>query len=195
MGTAGAETPVLPLCRLGGATVIGRMPRDRMLRLLIPDLRVESVWELTADRLRQMGVDAVLVDVDGTLKNYRAASLFPESVAWLESLRAANIGVCLVSNGRTERIRLAAERLNVPFVTKALKPFPFVCRRVVRRLGFDRSRTALVGDQIFADILAGRLAGLRTILVRPIRPEEEPWFTRIKRPVERLVLRWLDRRQ
>ena len=47
----------------------------------------------------------------------------------------------------------------------------------------------MVGDQVFADILAGRLAGLKTILVDPIHPEEEPWFTRLKRPPERWVLR------
>lgn len=166
-----------------------------MLSWVTPDLRVESVQELPPERLRQMGLHAVLVDVDGTLKNYRAESLPPQAVAWLESLRAAGLGVCLVSNGRTGRIRLAAEHLGVPFVSKALKPLPFGCRRVMRQLGFDGGRTAMVGDQIFADVLAGRLAGLRTILVRPIHPEEEPWFTRMKRPIERLVLRWLDRRQ
>ncbi len=165
-----------------------------MFRLLVPELRVESIQDLPPDRLRQMGVDAVLVDVDGTLKNYRAASLPAQAVAWIESLCAAGLGVCLVSNGLTGRIRLAAQNLDIPFVPKALKPLPFECRRVVRRLGFEPRRTAMVGDQIFADVLAGRLAGLRTILVRPIHPEEEPWFTRMKRPAERLVLRWLDRR-
>ena len=38
----------------------------------------------------------------------------------------------------------------------------------------------VVGDQIFADILAGNLAGVFTILVTPIKPEQEHWFTRIK---------------
>ena len=45
-------------------------------------------------------------------------------------------------------------------------------------------RTAMVGDQVFADVMAGRLAGVFTILVRPIHPEDEPWFTRWKRPWE-----------
>jgi len=49
----------------------------------------------------------------------------------------------------------------------------------------------MVGDQLFSDILAGRLAGLFTILVRPTSAEE-PWFTRIKRPVERRVLRRIN---
>ena len=48
--------------------------------------------------------------------------------------------------------------------------------------------TAIVGDQIFADVMAGRLAGIRAILVDPIHPEEEPWFTRLKCLPERAVL-------
>ena len=28
----------------------------------------------------------------------------------------------------------------------------------------------MVGDQLFADIMAGRLAGIRTILVKPMHP-------------------------
>jgi predicted HAD superfamily phosphohydrolase YqeG len=49
----------------------------------------------------------------------------------------------------------------------------------------------VVGDQLFADVMAARLAGLASILVRPIHPEEEPWFTRLKRPLERVLLRRL----
>ncbi|MDO4558656.1 MAG: hypothetical protein Q4C47_06805, partial [Planctomycetia bacterium] len=35
----------------------------------------------------------------------------------------------------------------------------------------------------------GRRAGVTTILVEPLSPEEEHWYTRMKRPFERLVLR------
>jgi HAD superfamily phosphatase (TIGR01668 family) len=165
-----------------------------MIRLFTPDLRLQSVLELDLGRLRSLGLDALLLDIDCTLKRYREESLPPETAAWLEGLRAAGIGLCLVSNGRTRRISALAEPLGVPFACRALKPLPFVCRSMVRRLGFNRARTALVGDQVFADLMAGRLAGLFTILVQPLHPEEEPWFTRIKRPLERLVLRRLDGR-
>ena len=50
----------------------------------------------------------------------------------------------------------------------------------------------MVGDQLFADILAGRLAGLTTFLVEPIHPEEEPWFTRLKRGPGTLVVASLN---
>jgi len=165
-----------------------------MLHWMIPDYRIQSVLELDVQRLRALGIDALLLDVDCTLKNYRAKEVRPEVAAWFDSLRAAGIGICLVSNGRGRRIGAFAEKYGVPFVGKACKPLPFGCLRAIRREGFDPTRTAMVGDQVFADIMAGPLAGLRTVLVEPIQPEEEPWFTQLKRPWERRLLGWLQRR-
>jgi predicted HAD superfamily phosphohydrolase YqeG len=59
----------------------------------------------------------------------------------------------------------------------------------MRQLNANRKETAMVGDQVFADVLAGRFAGIRTILVTPIHPEEEPWFTQLKRGPERWLLK------
>jgi HAD superfamily phosphatase (TIGR01668 family) len=159
-----------------------------MLPFVAPHLRVESVLDLGVDRLADLGLDALLLDVDCTLKRYRAETVSAEVAAWLDALREAGIGLCLVSNGLSARIGRFAETVGLPFRGKSGKPLPFGLRAAVRKMGFDRRRTAMVGDQVFADVMAGRLAGLTTILVRPIHPEEERWFTRMKRPFERLVI-------
>jgi len=163
-----------------------------MLRFLSPHLRLENVCQLSLHRLRNLGLDALLLDVDCTLKRYRDEEVTPDVGAWLDELRTGGIGLCLVSNGLGGRVRRFAEKLDLPFVSKALKPFPFGCRAAVRKMKFQPSRTAMVGDQLFADVMAARLAGLTSILVRPIHPEEEPWFTRLKRVPERCLLRRMD---
>lgn len=165
-----------------------------MFGFLSPHLRVKSVLDLSLDRLRELGLDALLLDVDCTLKRYSHERCGEEVTDWLDQLRGAGIGLCLVSNGRGPRIRAFAEHYELPFAATAMKPLPFRIRRTVRRRGFDRKRTAMVGDQLFADIMAGRLAGLFTILVEPIHPEEEPWFTQLKRRPERRLLRRLDKK-
>lgn len=160
-----------------------------MFHFLTPHHRVASVLELTPQRLRDLGLESLLLDADCTLKRYRSAECAPGVAEWLESMRQAGIGLCLVSNGLGERIGRFAAAAGVPFVAKAMKPLPSGCRRAMRTMGFRRESTAMVGDQIFADIMAGRLAGLTTILVDPVHPEEEPWFTRLKRRPERWILR------
>jgi HAD superfamily phosphatase (TIGR01668 family) len=136
-----------------------------------------------------LGLEALLLDVDCTLKRFRDEEPAPEVVAWLDELRRGGIGLCLVSNGLDGRVRRFAEKLDLPYVSKALKPFPLGCRAALRKMKFLPSRTAMVGDQLFADVMAARLAGLTSILVRPIHPEDEPWFTRLKRGPERWLLR------
>lgn len=159
-----------------------------MLRVLTPNLRVDSVCELSPQRLRQLDLHALLLDVDCTLKRYHEEAVSPEVAVWLAELRGAGIGLCLLSNGMGRRIARFAGRIDLPFVAKALKPLPFGVRRAVRQLGFPPRHTAMVGDQLFADVMAGNLAGLFTVLVRPIHPEDEPWFTRLKRGPERRLL-------
>ena len=159
-----------------------------MLPLLRPHLRLASVLELDVAALRVLGLDGLLLDLDCTLKDYPAQDISVEVQTWVQTLRSAGIRLCLLSNGRPGRIERFARLLEVPFVAQAFKPLPFGCRAALEKIGLPRARTAVVGDQVFADILAGRLAGLFTILVHPTSPEE-PWFTRLKRPFERLVLR------
>ena len=157
-------------------------------RIFQPHLRIESVTELTPERLAELGLRSLLLDVDCTLKRYRSEEPLANIAHWMTSMKAANIGLCLVSNGRSVRIRPFAENVGIPFVARALKPLPFGCNTAVQSMGFDKKTTAMVGDQVFSDLLAGKWAGLFTVLVTPISPEQEPWFARVKRPFERLVL-------
>ncbi len=159
-----------------------------MFHFLTPHYRIASVLELTPSRLRGLGLESLLLDADGTLKRYVSQQCVPGVAEWLDELRQAGFGLCLVSNGLDERIARFAQPLGLPFVARALKPLPLGCRKAMRMMGFHRESTAMVGDQLFADVMAGRLAGLTTFLVNPIHPEEEPWFTRLKRGPERWFL-------
>jgi uncharacterized protein len=164
-----------------------------MLSFVTPDLRLASVLDLGAGHLRELGLHGLLLDVDCTLKDHGARQFGAEVVAWTRGLREVGIRLCLLSNGRPARIGALARGLDVPFVARAFKPLPFGCRAALRKLGLRDHQVAVVGDQLFADVLAGRLAGLYTILVHPTSPDE-PWFTRLKRPLERRILRGIEGR-
>lgn len=132
----------------------------------------------------------MLLDVDCTLKFYRSKTLLPEIAAWLERKQKQGFYFCLFSNGRKGRISRLAEELELPFYAPAFKPFPSGCRKAMQMLNLDPQYTAVIGDQLFTDVIAANLADIRSILVKPLRPYEEPIFTRVKRPFERLVLKW-----
>lgn len=144
--------------------------------------------DLTPRRLERLGIRALLLDVDCTLKRYSQPMPEQDILDWLTELREAGFFLCLVSNGKEGRISRTASELGLPYIALALKPFPNGCLRALKRHSLSARETAMVGDQLFADILAGNLAGLTTILVTPIHPEEEHFYTRIKRPLEKFLL-------
>ena len=160
-----------------------------MLTMFYPNFLVDSVLELTLDRLMSLGVKLLLLDVDCTLKQYKNQEPEPGILEWLEEIKKSGIQACLLSNGVAKRIEPFAKSVGLPFIAQACKPFTSGCTLACRTWNCDPSTALVVGDQIFADVLAGNWAGMRTALVKPIHPEQEHWFTKIKRPFEKIVLK------
>ena len=83
--------------------------------------------------------------------------------------------------------------LKLPAFYKAGKPFTKNIKRAMVRMGTTREDTILMGDQVYTDVLAAHLAGIRAILVPPIKDKRDP-LTRFKRILERPVLKKYKRK-
>ena len=75
-----------------------------------------------------------------------------------------------------------------PFVGKAGKPLKKGFNELAQKFGLELNQIAMVGDQLFTDILGGNRAGCTTILVTPINIKIEPGFVRFKRFFEKPFL-------
>ena len=53
-------------------------------------------------------------------------------------------------------------------------------------MGVEAREAVLIGDQVFTDVMAGNLAGVRTILVEP-QSTSDLWYTHIFRVFERAI--------
>lgn len=156
------------------------------MRLLTPHRAVASVADLDPRSLVADGIRGVVLDFDNTVIPWGAAAPAPAAAAWVRGLHAAGVRTCIVSNNFGLRVREVGRLLQVPVVGWALKPVPVGLWRAMAIMGTRPRETALVGDQIFTDVLGGNLLGLRTILVEPLSPHEFP-TTRLVRWVERRV--------
>lgn len=159
------------------------------MALLRANRYVASVEHIDVDELVDGGVRCVLVDRDNTLVP-RDTKVAPQAVRdWLAELAEVGIGVCMVSNNfHTSSVCASAADLGIRVVHHALKPAPFSVRRALRMMGATAEQAILVGDQVFTDVMAGNLAGVRTVLVRP-QCQTDLWFARPVRALERMVLR------
>jgi uncharacterized protein len=156
--------------------------------VLAPDLYYSSVLAIDLDALERDGVRALLLDLDNTLLPRDTNVVPDETRRWAQRVHAAGFEVCLVSNNWHERVKAVADELGFGLVDKALKPFPFAFRRALRECGTSAEHAAVVGDQIFTDILGGNLLHMRTILVQPLSRTDLP-HTLLLRHLESLVLK------
>lgn len=155
--------------------------------MLTPDLYLHSVLEIDLDALKARGVDTLLVDLDNTLLPRDSDAIPADIVAWSKALRADGFTVCLVSNNWHERVHAVARELGFSLVAKAVKPLPFAFLRALKLVVSTRGRTAIVGDQLFTDVLGGKLLGIMTIMVLPLSASDLP-HTLLLRRVERVLL-------
>ena len=79
------------------------------------------------------------------------------------------------------------DAVKVKYMHKAGKPKPAGYRRAMEALGTNTTNTIFVGDQIFTDVMGANLAGIRTVLVKPIHPKEEIQIV-LKRFLEKPIL-------
>jgi HAD superfamily phosphatase (TIGR01668 family) len=151
-----------------------------------PDLRFATVEQIDLPTLASRGITGVLADLDGTLVGDHQHEVAGSVSAWVDGLRAAGIGVCIVSNSGPARVAPVAALLDVPYVAHAAKPLRRGIDAGLRVLARPANDVALVGDQLFTDVWGGRRSRLLTILVEP-RSADQTLLTRLKRPLERLV--------
>ena len=135
------------------------------------------------------GARVLLLDADNTLAPWRGAVPDPAAARWVESAKAAGFRLCIASNSDAERLRPLEEALGIPAFPRAGKPLPSGLRRIAREMGAAPDACALIGDQLLTDVLAARLAGMRTVLLEPLDPSREFTGTRVNRVLERILLR------
>ena len=172
-----------------------RSPRPRVhFANLCPDELVETVAAVTPEHLMEQGIRGVILDMDNTLVRWQRQDVAPEALAWLEALKTAGIGICILSNSffghRSDRL---ANRIGCVNIRRAQKPMRAGFHRAMKALGTEPASTAIVGDQMFTDVLGGNRAGCRTIMVRRIHRSEFLYTRIFHRPLEWLFLGYFRR--
>ena len=159
------------------------------------DAYLTSIDDLDFRLIRALGYRLILCDVDNSLQEHGLHGISPEAALHFRAMHAAGLGMAVLTNAREERagamakaIQDALPGLRIPVYAMAKKPSRKRVLEACRDAGTAPAETLLFGDQYFTDALAGLRAGLgATVLLKPISGRE-PWYIRLKRLGERLLL-------
>lgn len=145
---------------------------------LTADFYFDRAADISAEFLASRGIKGLLLDIDNTLTLFHDPQLYSKRESeWLAMLKEKGVSACILSNNTDQgRVKAFAELVGLPYVTGAKKPLPSGVRRGCRILGTEPAETAVVGDQIFTDMAAARLAGATAILVGYFEKEKSAFF-------------------
>ena len=135
---------------------------------LIPDLIVSAVTDLTPELLQSRNIRFLMLDFDNTIVPYTTDTPTEEMERWLRTMQASDIGICVVSNSKRDRVVRFCEARGIACITHSKKPFSRGILQCRDRFGLDLRYAALAGDQIYTDVLGANCAGAVSVLVKPI---------------------------
>ena len=142
---------------------------------------IHAIEMIDIDWLKSIGVRCVLMDRDNTCVPRNSKVAPPEVMDWIRRVHEAGMTTCIVSNNfHSKQVERSAAELDSDVIHHAMKPFPFAVRAALRKMGVRPSEAILIGDQVYTDVWAGNLAGVRTVLVRP-QCTTDLWYTHIMR--------------
>ncbi len=163
-----------------------------MFSHLVPDFYYPDIFSIELDKLEQKGVQGIICDIDNTIVPYSDKKLITGARDWFKCLQERGFEVCLISNGRESRVKQFRDHLNLPAISLAVKPTKRAFLKATRDiLQLEKHRVAVIGDQIFTDVLGGNRLNLVTVLVDPLE-KKELLFTKLMRLVEKMVITRYD---
>ncbi len=154
--------------------------------ILYPNAHFKNVREIELGFLKENNINALILDVDNTLIDYDK-NLPNETIDWANNLKKNGVKLYILSNSnKKEKVRTVAEKLGIEYMYFAKKPLKLGFKKVQDILKEKPENIAVVGDQIFTDVVGGNRCKMFTILVEPIA-EKDIWITMLKRPIENKI--------
>jgi HAD superfamily phosphatase (TIGR01668 family) len=164
-----------------------------MLEMLRPKVQANSVLGLNGEELKKAGIRGIIFDLDNTLVEWKQDKLNPAVIELVRRLKEHGFKMCILSNALEARVGIVAGTLGIPYVSRAVKPRKYPFKKALQILETAPWETAVVGDQLFTDILGGNRMALYTIWTTPLSSTEFV-YTRVVRRLERLVVKQFRRK-
>ena len=153
-----------------------------------PDYYCNKVTDITIDVLEKNKIKGILLDVDNTLIDFDR-NLLEGAKEWVVQMKENNIQCMILSNSnKVDKVTAVAEILKLPYIYFATKPFKRGFKKAKAQLGLENENIAVVGDQIFTDVIGANRNKMFSILVNPIA-KKDIWVTKLKRPIEELIIK------
>lgn len=156
--------------------------------ILYPDFYCKNIKDVDIKMLKENNIKGIILDVDNTLIDLDH-NLLEGAEEWCDNLKKQNIKFCILSNSnKKEKVKKVSQILDIPYIYFGTKPLKRGFKKASETLKLPYKELAIIGDQIFTDIIGGNRCKMYTILVEPISTREI-FITYIKRGLENKIIK------
>ncbi len=155
---------------------------------IYPKCYLKKVTDITPEYLVENNIRGLILDVDNTLLDFNL-KIIDGLEKWHDNIKKSGVKCIILSNSnKTEKVKMVADLMKISYIKFAKKPLKIGFNKAQKELNIPSENIAVVGDQIFTDVIGANRSKMFSILVEPIA-EKDLWMTRIKRPLENLIIR------
>lgn len=155
-----------------------------------PDYNLKSVYDINPDELISHGIKGIFFDLDSTITVSKSAKFTERAREFIKNLEDKGLKLAIISNNYSDKyINKVQAEIHIKIYYPAEKPQTKVIKKALNDFNLKPEECAFVGDRPITDILAGKNAGMLTVLVDGIDAENENLPTRLIRRIERLFIK------
>ncbi|MFA5560444.1 MAG: YqeG family HAD IIIA-type phosphatase [Acholeplasmataceae bacterium] len=158
-----------------------------------PDAFAATVYEIKVEEIKAQGIKALIFDLDNTLIPYNQPELGDQEIQFLSKMQE-DFKCLILSNSGRKRVEYALRRIDVPAVSRAMKPLKKGFNKALSILNVKREEVMVIGDQLMTDVYGSKRFGFKITLVLPIQEKTEKWTTRFNRKLERKMLKKIKKK-
>lgn len=157
------------------------------MKKIYPNLYVKKIEDITIEVLIKNKIKLLILDVDNTLIDYYK-NMSEEVINWAKEMKGQGIKLYILSNTNDKKkVEEVAKKIDAQYKHFGMKPLKRGFKYIEKQTNIKSENIAVVGDQIFTDVLGGNRCKMFTILVDPIDKQKDYWYTAWKRPIENRI--------
>ncbi len=158
---------------------------------LMPKMYQKDIFSIDYKKLKEKyHIKVLIFDFDNTIIEHKNNLLNKKTKKFIKDLQKDFL-IYVVSNSfNKKKLNNICNELELPYIGASMKPFSIGYRKIKLK-SVKPNEIATIGDQLITDVLGSNRRGYFSILIDPIREDNEIIFTKINRKIEMMFLKRL----
>lgn len=152
----------------------------------VPDIYQKNIYSINYDNLLNRGINTLLFDLDNTIALIFDHHPNEDVINLFKFLKSKKFKILIVSNSIDARVNTFAKDLKVEYLSSAKKPKNIKLLKLINDNKFEIDKTAIIGDSMMDDVVAGNSIGITTVLTDQLSKHEFP-LAKIRRFKEKRI--------